>query len=201
MWIAENPKPFLYLPFAQQDRTRMSLIVETASPDAAPLAAPLRDIVRTLDVNLPVLNAQTYAQLYHERAIATPLMILQIVVTMGLLGLALALIGLYALVAYSVARRTREIGIRMAIGAGKGDVLRMVLRQGLMLSIAGIAAGGVAGIVVVRLLTAALAGVGSPSPATYIIVPVALMCLTMAASYVPARRASLVDPLEAVRYE
>ena len=201
MWIAETPKAFVYLPFAQQDRTRMSLIVETHSPDASYLATPLRDIVRTLDMNLPVLNTETYAQLFHERAIAVPLMIMQIVATMGLLGLALALIGLYALVAYSVARRTREIGIRMAIGAGKGDVLRMVMRQGLMLSIAGIAIGGVAGVVVVRLLTAALAGVGSPSPATYVIVPVALMCLTMAASYVPARRASLVDPLEAVRYE
>jgi putative ABC transport system permease protein len=201
MWIAETPKPFIYLPFAQQDRMRMSLIVETISPDAAYLAAPLRDIVRTLDVNLPVLNAQTYAQLFHERAVAMPLMIMQVVATMGLLGLALGLIGLYALVAYSVARRTREIGIRMAIGAGKGDVLRMVMRQGLTLSIAGIAIGGVAGIVVARLLAAALAGVGSPSPATYVIVPAALMCLTMAASYVPARRASLVDPLEAVRYE
>jgi putative ABC transport system permease protein len=201
MWIAETPKPFIYFPLAQQDRTRMSLIVETVSPDAAPLAAPLRDIVRTLDVNLPVLHAQTFAQMYRERAIAVPLMIMQIVATMGLLGLALALIGLYALVAYSVARRTREIGIRMAIGAGKGDVLRMVMRQGLMLSIAGIAIGGIAGIVVARLLTAVLAGVGSPSTATYVIVPVALMSLTMAASYVPARRASRVDPLEAVRYE
>jgi putative ABC transport system permease protein len=200
-WIAETPKPFLYLPFAQQERTRMTLLVETTNADAAFLAAPLRNVVGTLDVDLPVLDVQTYSSLYHERAIAVPLMIMQLVGTMGLLGLTLTLIGLYALVAYSVARRTREIGIRMAIGAGKSDVLQMVLRQGLMLSIGGIAVGGVASVAVARLLTATLAGVGTPNPATYAIVPAGLICLTMAASFFPARRASLVDPLVALRYE
>ena len=200
-WIAETPKPFLYLPFAQQERTRMTLLVETTNADAAFLAAPLRNVVGTLDVDLPVLDVQTYSSLYHERAIAVPLMIMQLVGTMGLLGLILALIGLYALIAYSVARRTREIGIRMAIGAGKSDVLQMVLRQGLMLSIGGIAVGGVASVAVARLLTATLAGVGTPNPATYAIVPAGLICLSMAASFFPARRASLVDPLVALRYE
>jgi ABC-type antimicrobial peptide transport system permease subunit len=126
---------------------------------------------------------------------------MQIVAAMGLIGLTLALIGLYALVAYSVARRTREIGIRMAIGAGKSDVLKMVWRQGLMLSIGGIVVGGVASVAVARLLTATLAGVGTPNPAIYAIVPAGLICLTMAASFFPARRASLVDPLVALRYE
>ena len=158
-------------------------------------------MVRTLDVNMPVLDVQTYSSLYHQRAIAVPLIIMQVVATMGLLGLTLALIGLYALVAYSVARRTREIGIRMAIGAGKSEVLKMVLRQGLMLSIGGIAVGGAASVVVARLLTAALAGVGLPNPWTYAIVPALLICLTTAASYFPARRASLVDPLIALRNE
>ncbi len=200
-WIAEMPMPFLYLPFAQQERTPMSLLVETIIEDPAFLAAPLREVVRTLDVNLPVFGVQTYSSLYHERAIAVPLMLMQIVGTMGLLGLTLALIGLYALVAYSVARRTREIGIRMAIGAGKPAVLKMVLRQGLRLSITGLVAGGVATVAFARLLTAALAGIGPPNPATYVAVPVALICMTMAASYFPARRASLVDPLVALRYE
>jgi predicted permease len=200
-WVAEMPMPFVYLPFAQQERTRMSLLVETMAEDPALLAAPLREVVRTLDVNQPVSGVQTYSSLYHERAIAVPLMLMQIVGTMGLLGLTLALIGLYALVAYSVARRTREIGIRMAIGAGRPDVLKMVLRQGLRLSIAGLVVGGVATVAFARLLTAALAGLGTPNPATYVIVPAALICLTMAASYFPARRASLVDPLVALRHE
>src|SRR5207245_805774 len=137
-WIAETPTPFLYLPFAQQERTRMSLLLGTMNAEPAFLSAPLRDVVRTLDVNMPVFNVQTFSSLYRERTIAVPLMIMQLVATMGVLGLTLALIGLYALIAYSVARRTREIGIRMAIGAAKSDVLRMVLRDGLRLSIGGV---------------------------------------------------------------
>jgi putative ABC transport system permease protein len=136
-WIAELPTPFVYLPFAQRESTRMSLLVATTGGDPAALAAPLRSVVRALDANQPVFNVQTFSSLYEERAIAVPLMIMQMVGTMGLLGLTLALIGLYGLVAYSVARRTREIGIRMAIGAGRPEVLRMVLRQGLTLAIAG----------------------------------------------------------------
>jgi putative ABC transport system permease protein len=200
-WIAEAPMPFLYLPFAQHEQPDMSLLVETRQADAAGLATPLREIVRSLDVNQPVFDVQTFAGLYHERAIAVPLMIMQVVGTMGLLGLSLALVGLYALVAYSVARRTREIGVRMAIGAGKSDVLRMVLRQGLTLALAGIAVGGVASVAFARLLTAALVGVGTPSPATYVAVPVLLVGLTIGASYFPARRASRLDPLIALRDE
>jgi putative ABC transport system permease protein len=197
-WIAETPMPFLYLPFAQHEQARMSLLAET-NADPALLAAPLREAVRTLDGNQPVFDVQTFGGLYYERAIAVPRMLMQLVGTMGLVGLTLALIGLYALVAYSVARRTREIGIRMAVGAGRWDVLRMVLRQGLLLSIVGIAVGGVACVAVARILTAALAGIGTPSPATYVVVPAALVGLTLAASYLPARRASRVDPLVALR--
>jgi putative ABC transport system permease protein len=89
----------------------------------------------------------------------------------------------------------------MAVGATGSDVLKMVLRQGLVLSLAGILVGGVASMFVARLLTAGLLGLGTPNPATYVIVPAALVCLTVAASYFPARRASRVDPLRALRYE
>jgi putative ABC transport system permease protein len=199
-WIAEAPTAFLYMPFAQHARTRMSLLVKTTN-DPAMLAAPLRDAVAAIDVNQPISNLRTFSSLYQERAIAVPLLIMRVVGTMGLLGLALALIGLYGLVAYSVARRTREIGIRMAIGADRSKVLTMVLRQGLRLSLIGMAIGGVASVWVARLLSAALVGLGTPSPATYVVVPVALVALTMGASYFPARRASRVDPLVALRYE
>ena len=201
LWIAEAPMPFLYLPFAQQDRTRMSLLVESTSADASGLAAPLRELVASIDVAQPIANAQTFAQLYRQRAVAVPTIIMQTVGTIGVLGLTLALIGVYGLVAYSVTRRTREIGIRMAIGAAKSDVLAMVLRQGLILSVSGIAVGGVASVVVARALSAALVGIGRPNPITYIIVPLLLAGMTTAASYFPARRASLVDPLVALRYE
>jgi putative ABC transport system permease protein len=130
-----------------------------------------------------------------------PLTVTQMVGAMGLLGLTLAIIGLYGLVAYSVARRTKEIGIRMAIGAAGGDVLRMVLGEGLTLALVGIAFGSIASAGVASLLSAGMTGLGRPSLFTYAVVPVILVGLTLVASYVPARRASLIDPLLALRDE
>jgi predicted permease len=199
--VVEVPTPFLYQAAAQNPRAAMSLLIETTSADAAGLGGPLRDVVRALDVNLPVSELRLFASFYASRSTAPRSMVMQVVSVMGLLGLTLALIGLYGLVTYSVARRTREIGLRMAMGAGKADVLKMVLRQGLTLSIAGILVGAIASIVVARALTAAMAGLGATNIATYVIVPIVLVCLTMAASYLPARRAASVDPLRALRYE
>jgi predicted permease len=199
MWIAEEPTPFFYLPFAQQPQTRMSLFVESRTPDASALAGPLRDIVRAIDVNQPIANLRTYEGMYRERAVKMPSIVMKTIAAMGLLGLTLALVGLYGLVSYSVARRTREIGIRMAIGAGRPAVRRLVLKQGLALALAGVAIGGVASVAVARALTAALAGLGRPNPLTYVIVPLVLLALTALASDAPARRASRVDPLVALR--
>ena len=179
----------------------MWLLVETTNADASPLAAPLRDLVRTIDVNQPISDLRTYSSFYRQRAIGGRLMLMQATSAMGMLGLTLALVGLYGLVAYSVARRTREIGIRMAIGASRSDVMRMVLRQGLTLSLAGILVGSVLSVAAARLVGAGLIGLGAPNPATYLIVPVVLIVLTIAASYIPARRAARVDPLRALRDE
>jgi len=120
---------------------------------------------------------------------------------MGAIGMTLALIGIYGLVAYTVARRTREIGLRMAVGAARSDVLRMVPRQGLSLSTVGIAVGGVASVGVARGMASAMAGVGAPNPVLCLIVPILLTALTLAACYVPAHRASRVDPMRALRQE
>lgn len=199
-YLGESPLPFLYLPFAQNQHTRMVLFTE-ALGDPASVATPVRELVRTLDVNQPVFNVRTLADFYHQRAIVVPRMIMEIVATMGSVGLALALIGLYGLVAYQVARRTREIGVRMALGASRRDVLRMVLRQGLALAVAGIGIGGLVSVAVARLLTAGLIGLGTPNPATYVAVPVTLLLVTLASCYVPAYRASQVDPMAALRYE
>jgi ABC-type antimicrobial peptide transport system permease subunit len=174
--------------------------VETAG-NPADVAAPLRDVVRSLDPDLPIFNARTLSVLYHQRGETILLYILQLVGTMGLIGLALAMIGLYGLVAYSVSRRTQEIGIRMALGARRSDVLRMVLRQGLVLSGIGVAIGLVASAGVRSLLALGLVGLGVTSPAVLLIVPLVLIVVTMAACYLPARRASLVDPVRALRYE
>jgi predicted permease len=201
LFVAEPPTRFLYLPFAQHERPAMSLLVETANAEAGQLAAPLRGVVRSLDVNLPVFNVRTFASLYQRRAVDIPKTVLQMVGTMGVIGLTLALVGLYGLVAYSVARRTREIGLRMAMGAARFDIVKMVIGQAFVLSSIGVVLGGLGGVAVARMLASSMAGLGRPSMATYVVVPTLLVCLTLAASYIPARRASLVDPLIALRDE
>src|SRR5262245_8570881 len=201
VYFTEPSTPFLYLPFAQNERPQMSLVVETTEADASSIAAPLRDLVRALDVNQPVFGLRTFSSFYKMRATASLLLVMKVTAFMGLLGMTLALIGLYGLVAYSVARRTREIGIRMAVGAERAQVLRMILREGMMLSVLGILLGGVASLAVVRLITAGLAGLGAPSLTAYAVIPILLIGLTLAASYIPARRAAQIDPLRALRYE
>jgi predicted permease len=200
LFVGETPTKFLYLPFAQNQNSQMLLIVQTDG-DPASIATPMREVVQGIDANQPVFNVRTLDSFYQQRAVAVPWMIVELVTTLGLLGLTLAVIGLYGLIAYSVSRRTQEIGIRMAIGANKRDVLKMIIRQGLTLSLLGIAVGGLASIAVARLLAAGLAGLGSMSPVTFVAVPILLVLVTLTACYIPARRASLVDPMVALRYE
>jgi macrolide transport system ATP-binding/permease protein len=200
MFIGEPQYRYFYLPYAQEGGTRMVMLTESAG-DPALLAAPLREIVRSMDSNQPMYNVRTFGNFYKMRAIDTPLMITQMVVTMGLIGLLLALIGIYGLVSYSVARRTREIGVRIAIGADRTDVIKMVLRQGFVLACIGIGVGGVLSLIVGKALAAGMLGMGRPNPATFIVVPFAVLLVTMAACWAPAWRASRVDPLRALRAE
>lgn len=200
LFISEPPTPYIYVPYAQQPARGMTVLAET-SGNPADLAAPLRGIVRSLDADLPIYNARPLPIVYYQRSVSLLLLILQLVGTLGLIGLMLALVGLYGLIAYSVSRRTQEIGIRMALGARRMDVVRMVLRQGLLLSGIGIAIGLVASAGVRNLMALGLVGLGVTSPAVLVVVPVVLMIVTMAACYLPARRASHVDPIRALRYE
>ena len=199
-FAAEPPMPFLYVAVAQNPRKSMYLLTNSYA-DPAALAVPLRELVHTLDPDLPVFNVRTMEEFYQVRTISIMRMIVEMVGAMGAVGLSLALIGLYGLIAFSVARRTREIGIRMAIGAARSDVLNMVLRQGFKLSIAGICIGGAISVAVSRALTAGLVGLGQPNSATYVIVPLVLFLVTMGSCYLPARRASRTDPMVALRYE
>src|SRR5438067_3503827 len=199
-FAGEPPTSFIYLPIAQNPRKSLYLLTNSYA-DPALLAAPLRELVRSLVPDQPVFNVRTMEDFYQVRTISVMRMIVEVVGTMGAVGLSLALIGLYGLIAFSVARRTREIGIRMAIGAARSDVLNMVLRQGLKLSMAGICIGGLISVAVARALTAGLVGLGHPNSATYMIVPVVLFLVTLASCYLPAFRASRTDPMVALRYE
>jgi ABC-type antimicrobial peptide transport system permease subunit len=152
---------------------------------------------------MPVLAVRTMQEFYEVRGIRTSLVIIELVTAIGLMGILLALIGLYGLVSYAVSRRTREIGIRMAIGAGQGEVLRMVLRQGLTLIVCGLGAGLILSVAAQRALAAALPGGNhrAMDVAAYPLLSIALLLVTGLAAYIPARRASRVDPLLALWHE
>src|SRR5208337_955980 len=156
MWIGEPPLDFIYLPFRQHPLSTMALVTESNAPDAATLAPVLRDVLRGLDPDMPVFDVRTMHDFYTQRAVKTPTILTEVVAGLGLMGLILAVVGLYGLVAYSVSRRTREIGIRVAIGADSRKIVWMVLRQGLQLGVIGVSAGLVVSYFVCRLATAAL---------------------------------------------
>lgn len=199
IWIAEPPLEFLYLPLAQNPRSRMALLAESEG-DAAGLVAPLREMVRGIDANQPIFDIRTMESFYEMRAVKTPNTIVQTVGSLGTMGLVLSLVGLYGLVAYSVSRRTREFGIRMAIGAGSSHVLRIVLRHGLILALTGIGIGLVLSVAAGRTVSSLFASAKS-DPMAFLIVPPILLAVTMLATYAPALRASRVDPMKALRYE
>ena len=140
------------------------------------------------------------ADFYQARAVKTSDLIIQTVGGLGLMGLLLAMVGLYGLVAYSVSRRTREFGIRMAIGARSTQVLRMVMGQGLRLTLVGIAIGLVMSTGAAPVLRAGL-GSADTSPMTYVLVTVLLLAVAMLAAYIPALRAARVAPMKALRWE
>ena len=169
--------------------------------DPAQLAAPLREVVRSIDANVPIFNLRTVATLYDSRATDTWLQLFDMVGTMGLIGLALATAGLYGLVVYTVNRRVQEFGIRVALGASRGDVIWLVERRGLILSAAGITAGGMLTAATAPMLSAGFPGLGASSPVVYVLVPLALLAVSAGASYLPARRAARLDPVRALRIE
>ena len=196
-FMAEPPMAFVYLPLSQNYRAEMTLMVQTAGPSQS-LAPAVRDMVRSLDADQPVLAVSTIESYFRERATKTFNLLTGMVGGMGLLGLILALSGLYAVIAWAVARRSREIGIRMAMGADRVSVLGLVLKQGLRLSASGIAAGVALSLLFSRALTA---GMGMPSFSAPILVLVAmvLLAMTAVAAYVPARRAARLDPLTVLK--
>jgi predicted permease len=196
----ERPMDFVYMPLAQHPLARMVLLLRS-SGDPLELVKPVKEVVRTLNPSLPMLETRTYEDLYRYHTVEGPRVAVELVGTLGALGLLLAIAGLYGLVAYNVSRRTREIGIRMAIGARPSDILRLVMGKGLVLVGMGMAIGLAMGFAVERLMNSMLFNAGGVDIATYLIVVPSMLLVTMLAAYVPARRASRISPTQALRYE
>jgi len=197
---SEKETELVYLPLAQHPLERMVLLLRTER-DPLQMVEPLQRIVRELDPNLPMAELRTFDDLYRYHVVEGPGVAIKLVFTLGGVGLVLSIAGLYGLVAYNVARRTREIGIRMAIGANPSNVLRLMMGKGLVLVGIGTAIGIVMGLAVERLMNSALFNTGRIDVVAYLVVVPSMLLVTVLAAYLPARRASRIAPTLALRYE
>ena len=191
--------PEMYLTFAQMPRATLTLVVRTTH-DPANLVAAVRESVRELDRNLPVYNVKTVADYLSESVAARRLNML-LLSLFAALATILSAIGIYGVMSYGVSQRRHEIGVRMALGAQPGDVLKLVLRQGAMLVLLGVGIGLAAALALVHLLKNLLFGVAAGDPFTFTTITLALIIVAVLACYLPARRATRVDPMVALRYE
>lgn len=197
--LSEKPPFFGYLPLSQRYRSSMTLHVRTPSDPVAAINQ-LRAEIKTLDPELPLTGVKTMQE--HMRLPLAPAKLLALLSsTFGILALLLASIGLYGVMAYLVGSRTREIGIRMALGAQTSGVRRLVIVQGMRLALSGVAVGVVAALALTRVLSGVLYGVSATDPFTFAGVVVLLAGVALLACLVPAWRATKVDPLVALRYE
>jgi putative ABC transport system permease protein len=191
----------MYLPAAQDYRGMATLHVRVApGADAPSIVAALRREARSLDPNLPLVNIQPMTESVGFSLL--PLRLAASVVGgLGLVGLMLAALGVYGVVAYSVGARTREIGIRVALGAQARDILRLVMRQGFALVAIGLALGAAGALALTRYLASLLYGVSASDPLAFSAGAALLATAALLASYLPARRATKVDPTVALRHE
>ena len=196
---AVPPEPAFYLPAAQFPVQEMMVAVKVAG-DPAAFAARLREEVWAVDPDIPLSNITTMERLLSE-ALAQPRFTSVVLGFFGASALALAALGIYGVLSTTVAQRTSEIGIRMALGARSADVVRMVVRQGMRLTLAGLAIGLAAALASAPVLRSLLFGVGAQDPFTFAFVSGLLAAVALLASYLPARRASRIEPLIALRHE
>ena len=197
--LDQEPGPQLFVPFIQQPSYVMTFVLRTA-PAPITLAAAVRKTVQGIDKNQPVFDISTMDEIIAS-TLATRRFRMLLLGMFALLAMTLAMVGIYGVVSYSVAQRAHEIGVRMALGARKGDVLNMVLGQGLKLTLCGLAIGVVGALGLTRFLSSLLYGIQASDPLTFVAVSLILAAVGLLASYIPARRATNVDPMGALRYE
>jgi putative ABC transport system permease protein len=197
--LANPARLEVYVPFRQNPRNSMALVVKSGA-DPASLTSAIRDAVQSIDKDQPVFAVSTMQELV-SNSVATRRMTLVLLGLFSGLALVLGAIGIYGVISYSVAQRTHEIGIRMALGAPRADVFRLVVGEGLKLAGAGITIGIAAAFGLARLLSSLLYGISATDFETFLGVAVLLALVALVACYVPARRAMRVDPTVALRYE
>jgi len=197
--LGERPRPYLYTPIGQEHPDLASVIAAT-SGEPGPVLELMRRELRATVANLPVFDAKTMAQ-HLGVALFLPRMAAGLLGAFGLLGLGLAALGLYGVIAFAVAQRTREIGIRMALGARASEVVRVVVRESVTLVTVGLAIGLAIALAATKPLGALLVGVAPGDPVTLLGVALVLVLAAVLASLVPARRAARVDPLVALRQQ
>jgi putative ABC transport system permease protein len=193
------PEPTYYLPYRQNPWNRQFVVVRAAS-DPAALAAAARQAVAALDKDVPIANLRTMDELM-TASVAPPKFRTVLVAMFALVGLLLAAVGLYGVISYAVTERTHELGVRIALGADRGDVVRLVLGEAMLMTVSGILVGLVGAFATTRLMQSLLFGVASTDAATFAGISVLLLMTALVASYVPTRRATRVDPMVALRYE
>ena len=196
----QNPSRLeVYVPLRQGATGYMNLVVKTGN-DPATLTSAIRRVVASIDKDQPIFGIATMKQLVSD-SVSTPRMTLILLGSFSALALVLAAVGIYGVISYSLAQRTHEIGIRMALGAQHRDVLRMILAQGAKMAGAGVAIGIVASFGLTRLMEKLLFSVSAEDPGTFAAVSVVLALISLLACYIPARRSLRVDPMVALRYE
>ena len=196
---SEEPKPFYYLPIDQEYRSTATFIVRTAT-DPGSVAGPARAALAEIDPTVPILDLRSLAESL-DLSLLPARIAGMMLGAFGILGLALASIGLYGVMSYSVSQRTHEIGIRMALGARAADVLGLVVRQGAALTAFGVVLGLFLAFALSRLVRGFLYGLAPTDPVTFGVVVLLLSAVALLASYLPARRAATVEPMRALRTE
>ena len=196
--LGEDPRPFVYVPIQQQYMSRT--VIAARSAHGQRLAGELRALLASMNPNLPIVQSLTF-DAYSQLGLLPQRIAASVAGSLGLVGVLLAAIGIYGVTAYMVSSRTREIGIRMALGAERASVVRMVLRQGLTLTMIGAAIGLAVAAAASRLLGSLLFGVGATDPLTFIGSTLLFFVVGAAACYVPARRATAIGAMDALRYD
>jgi putative ABC transport system permease protein len=195
--LSAQAKPEMYFPYLQMPLPFMVMVVRTTI-DPANMIGTVRTQTLEVDKDQPVSNIKTMDQLI-SASVSRPRLRTLLIGLFAAVAMVLAMIGVYGLLSYSVTQRSREIGIRMALGAQRSDVLKQIMKQGITLALVGIVIGAVLALVLTRVLGSMLYGISTTDPFTFALVSMALACVAMIATYIPARRATTVDPMVALR--